>query len=57
VPLQAVEREMLLACDDESGEKKASDSENRDERMSENCPRYPAGSVNHDQPYALEHLS
>jgi hypothetical protein len=57
VPPQAVERELLLACDDESGEKKASDSENRDERMSENCPRYPAGSVNHDQPHALEHLS
>jgi hypothetical protein len=43
-----MEREMLLACDDESGEEETSNGENWDERMSEGCPNYPADGINHN---------
>jgi len=47
---------MLLAGDDESRKKKASDGANWNERMSKNCSHYSTDSVSHNQPNALKHL-
>jgi len=51
-----MEREMLLACDDESGEEETSNGENWNERVSKNCPPYPTDGVGRNQPNALKNL-